>query len=289
MLKRALIAYLALLAGVAGLYAAAPGPSPLDGTWEITQLIDNGVPITTNLLRSRFVLDGQFIIAGNTISLVRPDGWPKKVAFVTAASASPRAIDLAGTEVVGAKGIYMVDGDNLLLCLAGPESNTRPRTFASQPGSNTILMTLQRRRDVLVPVSRTTVVETPPPPPPPPAPVATPAKSQAEIDADNRRTLLGTWGHQDDDKIDLITFNQDGSYSHNRTWKRGFKKMFNDPIRSSGSWRVKDGVIIMTVTASTDRDLQGQVFSYRIRSISPTEILYVDQDGRLRREWKTLR
>lgn len=285
--KRALVAYLSLLAGVAGLYAAAPGASPLDGTWEITQMIDNGVPIPANMIRTRYIADGRFVFAGNTIRFERPDQGPKKVAFVTAPTASPRAIDLAGTEAVGSRGIYMVDGDFLVLCLAGAESNERPRTFASLPGSNTVLATLRRTPDLFTAVSRT--VDAPSPPPPPPPPPVAPIKTQAQIDAENRRILIGTWGHQDDSKVDLITFNEDGSYSFNRTWKSGFKKVFSDAIRSSGTWKLTDGVVIMNVTASTDRDQMGQVFSYRIRSISPTEILYVDQAGRLRREWKTLR
>jgi hypothetical protein len=33
--------------------------------------------------------------------------------------------------------------------------------------------------------------------------------------------------------------------------------------------------------------MNGQVFSYRITSLTPNDLIYIDQDGQVRREWKT--
>lgn len=286
------ICFVALIAA-ADLSAAAPGRPSLDGTWEVTQMIENGVPVGSDVLRNRYVADGRFTFAGNTISFARPDRSLRKLAFVRGETGSPRTIDLAGTESIGSRGIYAVDGDVLLVCLAAPEASARPHRFASPAGSNQLLLVLQRTPPLLHPVSRTGAIDLPPPPPPPPPAVpavpAVPARSQQEIDGEMRRTLIGTWGHQDSDKVEMTTLNEGGSMSFTRTWKKGFRKVFQDTVRSSGTWKLNDGVLVVTITASTDRDHRGQVYSFRIRNLTPTEILYVDQAGNMRREWKTVR
>lgn len=280
------ICFVALVVSAAAVRAAAPGRPSLDGTWEVTQMIENGVPVGSDVLRNRYVADSRFTIAGNTIRFVRPDKGVRKLAFVSGQSAGPRTIDLAGTESIGSRGIYAVDGDVLLLCLAAPEASERPRGFASPSGSNQLLVVLQRTPGLLNTVSRTTAIDLPPPPPAVPA---VPARSQQEIDGEMRRALIGTWGHQDSDKVEMTTLNEGGTMSFTRTWKKGFRKVFQDTVRSSGTWKLTDGVLVVTITASTDRDHRGQVYSFRIRNLTPTEILYVDQAGNMRREWKTVR
>jgi hypothetical protein len=62
--------------------------------------------------------------------------------------------------------------------------------------------------------------------------------------------------------------------------------MFHQDVRSSGTWKVQDGVVIVTVTTSTDRERRGQVGSFRVRSINATELVAVDHNGQVRQEWK---
>jgi hypothetical protein len=103
---------------------------------------------------------------------------------------------------------------------------------------------------------------------------------------DLTKKLVGTWGHQDSNVIEYITFNADGTFSVVKNWKRVFKKIFDNQDRSSGTWKVKGETVIMSVTASTENDVQGQVYSYRINTISATDVVYFDQQGNVRREWR---
>lgn len=207
------------------------------------------------------------------------------------------------------RGIYLLAGDILMVCLAGPDAKSRPTDFSSPEGSNNLLMTLKRVRPTPItstvtaravapttpttPTTTTTQVSrntpatpagtvtfTPAGPPKPPPPPVDPAIAM-------RQKLIGTWGHQDDNEVFLVTFNWDGSFSSTRTPKRGFRKIFRDPTRTSGSWNLENGVIVIRVTASTERDLQGQILSYRIRSLSDTQAVLIDSTGRMHVQWKT--
>ena len=69
-------------------------------------------------------------------------------------------------------------------------------------------------------------------------------------------------------------------------WKDNFKKMFHQDVRSSGTWKVQDGVVMVKIDTSTDKERKGQLFSFRIRSITSTELVAVDGQGTVRQEWK---
>jgi hypothetical protein len=84
----------------------------------------------------------------------------------------------------------------------------------------------------------------------------------------------------------MMTFNPDGTFSSTRTWKKGFQRVFHEDVRSSGTWKVENGIVIINITASTEPDLRNQIYSYRISSITPNDVVYVDQLGQVRREWK---
>jgi hypothetical protein len=101
-----------------------------------------------------------------------------------------------------------------------------------------------------------------------------------------RDQLIGTWGHQTDDRVSYTTLNSDGTFSSTLTWKRGFRKMFHGDVRNSGTWKVEDGSFVVHVTASTDSKQQNQLFVSRISSIDGRQAVFVDQNGRPRTEWK---
>ena len=56
--------------------------------------------------------------------------------------------------------------------------------------------------------------------------------------------------------------------------------------KSSGSWKVQDGVVMVKIDTSSDKERRGQLFSFRIRSINSTELVAVDGHGTVRQEWK---
>jgi hypothetical protein len=65
--------------------------------------------------------------------------------------------------------------------------------------------------------------------------------------------------------------------------------MFHQDVRSSGTWKVLDGVVIVNITTSTDKERRGQVGSFRVRSINGSELVAVDHNGQVRQEWKAPR
>lgn len=270
-MSRMTLAFL-LLIGSASFVASADTPAPsLDGVWEITALIDDGEVVPPNKVREGLAKDGKLTIAGQTIKLVRPrNNETATLLFVMDPKANPVTVDLAGTDRVGSKGILMFAGDSIMLCLNEPGFDERPRDFSSKEGSHVILMTLKRS------TPQTTN----------PAP-NTPTATTVTNDDNTKKLLLGTWGHQDEDKVELGTFNSDGSFAMVRTWKKGWRKLVETDTRASGEWNVRDGVLIVKIKASTDNEINNQVFSYKINSIIDKDLFLQAPDGKIRREWKT--
>lgn len=273
-MKRFLLSTL-FTVGLVGSSAAQSDAEKLKGTWEITAMVDDGALVPDDLLHSRFALNGRFTISGQTISFLVPATLQKRtILFVNDEKANPKTIDLAGADKTAGKGIYLLSDDVLMLCLGEPDAKQRPTEFTAKKGSPYLLLTLKR-----VKANADT--------PKPPQPIEPPPPPAVTKDDELRTKLLGTWGHQDDDWVTMFTINGDGTFSSNKTFKKKFGKLFHEDIRSSGNWKLQNGVVLCTITASTDRDMRDQIFSYRIRSISATELIAVDQFGGLRREWKS--
>lgn len=283
------LAFCALAVAAAGLLAFArpgqPPPNPasappradnLDGTWELVSVIDGGHLVPLETVRETMIRDGRVVIAGRVAAITRPDGTAHTLAFVTDPAASPRTIDLAGTTTLGSRGIYLRDGDTLLLCVSGSDTAARPAQFASLPGSDTFLLTLRR-------------VNAPAPAAAPPAPAPEPPAPAPALpdEAALRRMLVGTWGHQTRDEVVRVTINADGTFSILTTHQRGMRRVFNREDRTSGTWRLRDGVVTLTTTASPTRRDIGQVQSFRVTSIGDSEVIYVDnQSGQRRIQWR---
>jgi uncharacterized protein (TIGR03067 family) len=243
---------------------------PLDGTWEITAVIDDGRVIQPTEVLLGYAADGRVAIRGQQVELVVPTTFQRKrLPFVVDETKSPMTVDLAGAEKTGGRGIFMAGKDSMMLCIASRDRG-RPTTFASLPGSGNLLVTLKR----------TSAGDTNPPfPGQPPTP---PSYEDEQL----RRILTGTWGHQDADSIHYITLSADGSMSATTKFKDNFKQMFHQDVRSSGSWKVTDGVVILNTTTSTDTERRGQVGSFRVRSINGSELVAVDYNGVVKQEWK---
>ncbi len=289
MIRKVLFASAAVVMAGAALYVAVPTAPPataadatrpvdsLDGTWELLAVIDNGTPVPIDFIRETMIRDARIIVNGQTVTIRRPEGQLHTLAFVTNARTSPKTVDLAGTSTLGSRGILMRDGDTLILCVSGSETAQRPTQFASLPGSDAFLMTFRRIAN--------------PPPPAPPAPVVAPVPPAPPAalpeEAEIRRILTGTWGHQTGDEVVRVTLNADGTYSMLTTHQRGMRRIFNREDRTSGTWRVRDAVVTMTPTASSARNTVGQVESFRITSISESEVIYIDnQSGQRRIQWR---
>jgi uncharacterized protein (TIGR03067 family) len=238
----------------------------LSGEWRITLLVDDGELVSEAEIEENLAENGRLSIKGPLIRLRPPrESELREFPFVLDPNANPKTIDIAGTRKVGGKGIYVVSGDTLMVCLGGAEAEPRPTEMASKPGSQATLIVMQRRR------TREDGAETGQP---------------AQRKKFESSSLVGTWGHQDKEKVVTLTFNTDGSYSETLTWKRSFKRLFQNDIRSSGTWKLEDGTVIAKTTASSDKKLANQVFSIRITSLSDSKLVGIDQDGKTRIEWR---
>jgi uncharacterized protein (TIGR03067 family) len=250
--------------------------TPLEGNWQVIELIEEGRLVPQAEIRTQLIKDALVTVRGPILSFTLPTtNVTRALPFVVDGSKSPATLDIAGAEKIGSQGIYQVDGKTLVVCLSLPKANARPAQFASTPASKTMLMTMVKSQGA-------PKVE----PQPLPLPLLPPPPVAKTKDETYRPMLIGVWGHQNDDFIQYLTLNIDNSFSMERNWKGAFKQAFHDNIRSSGSWELRDGVVILRTTASTERNRIGQVSSYRIYSLTASDVSYIDQEGQLRKEWK---
>jgi uncharacterized protein (TIGR03067 family) len=251
--------------------AQADDQKALQGTWKIVALVEDGKSLSENEILRDYSADGLLLVDGNTASLLPPGSSERrKLVFLLDTKASPKAIDLAGARKVNSKGIYSLSGDNLVLCLGAAGEPARPSGFTASEGSKHVMLALQRVKAAEAPK--------------PPAPVKTPAPASG--DERIKKTLVGTWGHTTDSTRNTVTFNADGSMSSTITYTRGIRRLIDASVRSSGTWRVASGVVIITITSSTDSDRRGQVYSYRITHLDDSSLIAIDQMGAARREWR---
>jgi uncharacterized protein (TIGR03067 family) len=265
-----------------------PEVARLQGAWEVNSLIENGEVVSLKSVRETMIRDGVLVIEGNLMRFTNPvNNKKRELAFVLNADQNPKTIDLTSTDKMGSKGIYMLDSNNLLLCLCAHDSNERPTIFASTSVSKSMLFSMRKltgNTPAAPPVVTTSNTKPTPATTPvvPTSPMLTPATSDEQI----RKILVGTWGHQDEERIETFTMNSDNTFSSTWTSKKFFPKLFKGEERCSGTWKLKDGVIIAYITSSTDDHIRNQVFSYRVSWYTTTEIALIDQKGRIHRDWK---
>src|SRR5689334_2664289 len=77
-----------------GLRASA---QTLDGTWEITTVIDNGRVVEPTEVMLNYAADGRVVIRGQQVELLVPMTYQRKVLpFMIDSSKSPMTFDMAG-------------------------------------------------------------------------------------------------------------------------------------------------------------------------------------------------
>lgn len=258
----------------------------LQGKWKVVTVLENGKALTEQEMATQLVVDGKFTVDGLVISFLPPGQFePKKIPFVINSKTEPKSIDLMGAAKVGATGIYLLSGDSLMLCFPGPSEKARPADFGNTAGSNRVLVVLQRgnaaknpapaqpmtTKPAFSPQAGTTLPNLPPAP---------------TVMQDMRARLIGTWGHQTEEAINYYTLNSNGTFSSTVDWKSGIKNTFKSDQRYSGTWSLNNGVVVVTITASSDSHLVNQVFSWRITNLGDRDLIAVDNQGRLRHEWK---
>jgi uncharacterized protein (TIGR03067 family) len=117
----------------------------LQGTWEITEVVNSGKAIAGEKLKG-----GQVVFKGDEMTIKEGDDDkdPRKFTVKLDPGKKPRALDATALnrDQKGSvsPGIYELDGDALKICSPNDDSKERPKAFKSEEGSSVILLTLKR-------------------------------------------------------------------------------------------------------------------------------------------------
>lgn len=122
--------------------------SKLGGPWQIVSTQTDGKDFTDRLKGFRYVFDGQLMKLQDRQGrpVMRADNKPDERPFLINVQTNPKTIDMTiqvKTKAFLSLGIYRIQDDELMLCLAEPGS-PRPADFKSKNGVT--LLVLQRRK-----------------------------------------------------------------------------------------------------------------------------------------------
>ena len=140
--------------------------------------------------------------------------------------------------------------------------------------------------------SSTTVLNLPAPPVVPAPPVISapaPTITRPLTDAEVGSMLPGTWKINDAYGAFFVTLDKNGFYSTYResietnTYQKIFKKL---PL-SSGTWKLKNGQVVLQCTSAVHADRIYKCFPFTIRTVSPTEMVFVDYAGNVAKAVRT--
>lgn len=110
------------------------------------KLLQGSWVVTANEIRKRSLPH----MAGAVFNFFKDEHWISggkgREWFVLNEKASPKAIDFYDKKNPTIKGIYKIEGNQLILCTAAP-GQPRPVKFSTSPFTGTILTTLQRQGD----------------------------------------------------------------------------------------------------------------------------------------------
>jgi uncharacterized protein (TIGR03067 family) len=114
----------------------------IQGTWTFVSVERGGVDVMDD-----FVKEAKLTITADKVK-IEFSGKEMEAGYKLDPSKKPAHIDIIANEggkEVMIPGIYMFDGDNLKVCFSGP-GEKRPTEFATQGGSNEMLVVMKREK-----------------------------------------------------------------------------------------------------------------------------------------------
>ncbi|WP_437202515.1 TIGR03067 domain-containing protein [Planctomicrobium sp. SH664] len=271
-----------VLAGLlgSGTSLRAADSQSMNGQWSVVELVEDGKVIPPAAIPEWLPSGGKVDIEDGAILFTSHVDKEKHARiFSIDAAREPKGITITDVDKSQVKGIFKFQGQKLVVCLADHDAKEPPSDFSAEPGSKRMLMVLQRSATVpVVPVTAQAPV---------PATPATPAPAHpAEVvlsDADVARMLVGTWIYDDHGGELVVQYRADGTYTTTRQVEKSklYKQIFVETPMSTGTWRIDHGRLLLQVLASQHLNRVGTLMGVTIRSISPTDLVFADDFGRL--------
>lgn len=276
------------------LAAADAGYQELQGAWQVVELVDNGRTIAPAAISGWLPSGGRLELVDNTIVFTSPqDGKRHARVFSIDATTYPRQLNVMDQNQVSGHGIYRIDDGRLVVCLAPPQEAPRPTDFSAREGSRHVLMVLARpKSDSNVP---TTLAKVTPAnsvlalPSPPAIPASLPATAKPLTNAETGKLLPGNWKINDAYGAFYINLDKSGVFSTYResVETSAFQKVFKRLPLSSGTWKLNNGQVMLTCSTSVFPDRVYKSFPFTIRSVTATQLEFVDYAGNVGKAVRT--
>lgn len=269
------------------------GYQELQGAWQASEMVDSGRVIPAEAIPGWLPSGGRVEIVDNSIVFMSPkDGQKHARVYSIDATTYPRQLNVLEGNTVYGHGIYRIEDGRLVVCISPPSASPRPTDFSAREGSQRVLIVFTRidakastATTPAQPVSSTSVLKLPAPPADPPAqPGIKPL-----TDADVGQLLPGTWKCNDAYGAFFCTLDKNGTYSTYResVETSAFQKVFKKLPVSSGTWKLKNGQVVLQCTSAVYADRIYKCFPFTIRSVTATNMEFVDYAGNIAKAVKT--
>jgi uncharacterized protein (TIGR03067 family) len=262
-------------------HSAAAQDKALKGNWQAVELVDNGKVIAPEAIPTWLPSGGKIEILDNSIAFTSPkDGKRYSRVFSVDATTYPRQLNVYDDGKLSGQGIYRIEEGRLIVCLS-PPSAPRPTDFSARENSQRAMIVLTQKDEKSNPsatpaqtVSTTPTLSLPSPPP-------LPAAAKPLTDAEIGNWLPGTWKYKDAYGDFFLSLDRNGTYSTYResVEKSAFQQVFKKLPLSSGTWKLKNGQVVLQCTSAIYLDRVCKTFPFTIRSVNATDMEFVDYAG----------
>ena len=261
------------------------GYRELKGTWQAAELVDNGKVIPTDAIPGWLPSGGRIEIVDNTILFTSPKNGERYARVISIdATVYPRQINVMDDGKPSGQGIYQFDNGRLVVCLAPTSGVPRPSDFSAREGSQRVMIVFARTDSknsapatAAQTVSANPALNLPAPPAGPPSQPAARPLTDAEITA----LLPGTWKFTDTFGAFNLKLDKNGTFSTYResVETSAFQKVFRKMPLSNGTWKLKNGQVVLQCTSSVYADRVCKTFPFTIRSVTSSDLQFIDYAG----------
>jgi uncharacterized protein (TIGR03067 family) len=116
----------------------------LTGVWEITSLEESGESLGPRLIRHSLASNGRITVNQRALELIDPEsGETRVLSYRINPATTPRQLDVVNESGGVVRGVYKIEGSELLVCMNHEVGADRPAAFESPRGSSLMLLRLK--------------------------------------------------------------------------------------------------------------------------------------------------